>query len=145
VTLHTLLPVCIPCRIAHIKSEKAKDKINITACIIFDRDQIEELGSDSERFFAERELQALLARPSAARSPGEIIMFGFQGGESAGTVARKKGYMQDAQQRWGFMTNFDLSTIKNEVQLSSMVKDRSGISETQAKSDVQAWMQDKEF
>lgn len=45
-------------------------------------------------------------------------MFGFQGGESADTVARKKGYMQDAQQRWGFMTNFDLSTIKNEVQLS---------------------------
>jgi hypothetical protein len=42
-------------------------------------------------------------------------MFGFQGGESAGTVARKRGYMQDAQQRWGFMTNFDLSTIKNEV------------------------------
>jgi hypothetical protein len=24
--------------------------------------------------------------------------------------------MQDAQQRWGFMTNFDLSTIKNDVQ-----------------------------
>jgi hypothetical protein len=67
-------------------------------------------------------------------------MFGFQGGESADTVARKKGYMQDAQQRWGFLTNFDLSTVKNEVQLSSMVKDRSGISETQAKSDVQAWM-----
>jgi hypothetical protein len=29
-------------------------------------------------------------------------MFGFQGGESADTVARKKGYMQEAQQRWGF-------------------------------------------
>ena len=29
-------------------------------------------------------------------------MFGFQGGESPDTVARKKGYMQDAQQRWGF-------------------------------------------
>ena len=50
-------------------------------------------------------------------------MFGFQGGESADTVARKKGYMQDAQQRWGFMTNFDLSTIFS-----------SGISEPQAKS-----------
>ena len=43
------------------------------------------------------------------------------------------------------MTNFDLSTIKNEVQRSSMVKDRSGISETQAKSNVQAWMRGKEF
>jgi hypothetical protein len=72
-------------------------------------------------------------------------MFGFQGGESADTVARKKGYMRDAQQLWGFMTNFDLSTIKNEVQLRSMVKDRSGISEAQAKSDVQAWMQGKQF
>jgi hypothetical protein len=72
-------------------------------------------------------------------------MFGFQGGESADTVARKKGYLRDAQERWGFMTHFDLSTIKNEVQLSSMVKDRSGISEGQAKSDVQAWMQGKQF
>jgi hypothetical protein len=72
-------------------------------------------------------------------------MFGFQGGESPDTVARKKGYMRDAQQRWGFMTNFDLSTIKNEVHLSSMVKDRSGISEAQAKSDVQAWMRGKQF
>jgi hypothetical protein len=72
-------------------------------------------------------------------------MFGFQGGESADTVARKNGYMRDAQQRWAFMTNFDLSTIKNEVQLSSMVKERSGISETQAKSDVQAWMRGKKF
>jgi hypothetical protein len=72
-------------------------------------------------------------------------MFGFQGGESADTVARKNCYMRDAQQRWAFMTNFDLSTIKNEVQLSSMVKERSGISETQAKSDVQAWMRGKKF
>ena len=72
-------------------------------------------------------------------------MFGFQGGESAGAVARKRGYMQDAQQRWAFMTNFDLSTIKNEAQLGTMVKERSGISETQAKSDVQAWMRGKEF
>jgi hypothetical protein len=72
-------------------------------------------------------------------------MFGFQGGESADTVTRKKGYMQEAQQRWGFMTNFDLSTIKNEVQLSSMVKERSGISEAQAKGDVQAWMRGKQF
>jgi hypothetical protein len=72
-------------------------------------------------------------------------MFGFQGGESVDTVARKKGYMQDAQQQWDFMTNFDLSTIKNEVQLSSIVSERSGISEAQAKIDVQAWMRGKQF
>ena len=45
-------------------------------------------------------------------------MFGFKGGESAETVARKKVYMKDAQQRWG-CSRFDLSTIKNEVQLRS--------------------------
>ena len=72
-------------------------------------------------------------------------MFGFQGGESADTVARKKGYMTDAQKQWGFLTNFDLSTIKNEIQLRTMVKDRSSISEAQAQSDVQAWMQGKQF
>jgi hypothetical protein len=72
-------------------------------------------------------------------------MFGFQGGESADTVARKKGYMKDAQHRWGFLTNFDLSTIKNEIQLRTMVKDRSSIPEAQAKRDVQAWMQNKQF
>jgi len=91
-----------------------------------------------------RELQD--CSPAVGRSLSRrIIMFGFQGGESAGTVARKRGYMQDAQQRWVFMTNFDLSTIKNEIQLSSMIKERSGISEAQAKSDVQAWMRGKEF
>ena len=72
-------------------------------------------------------------------------MFGFQGGESAVTVARKRGYMADAQQRWSFLTYFDLSTIKNEIQLRTMVKDRSSISEQQAQLDVQAWMQDKQF
>ena len=72
-------------------------------------------------------------------------MFGFRGGESPETVARKKGYMKDAQARWGFMTYFDLSTIKNDVQLSSMVKDRTGIPAAQAKSDVEDWMQGKQF
>jgi hypothetical protein len=38
----------------------------------------------------------------------------FQGGESADTVARKNGYMQDAQQRWALW--FNLSTIENEVE-----------------------------
>jgi hypothetical protein len=72
-------------------------------------------------------------------------MFGFQGGESVDTLFRKKGYMKDAQNRWGFLTNFDLSTIKNETQLRTMVKDRSSISQAQAASDVQAWMQGKQF
>ena len=72
-------------------------------------------------------------------------MFGFQGGESVDTLARKKGYMKDAQKQWSFLTNFDLSTIKNEIQLRTMVKDRSSISEAQAQRDVQEWMQGKKF
>jgi hypothetical protein len=72
-------------------------------------------------------------------------MFGFQGGESADTVARKKGYMTDAQHQWRFLTNYDLSTIKTEGQLCAMVKTRSGISEEQAKRDVDAWMEGKQF
>jgi hypothetical protein len=72
-------------------------------------------------------------------------MFGFQGGESAGTVGRKKGYMKDAQHRWPFLTSYDLSSIKTEGQLCSMVKTRSGISEEQAKRDVDAWMEGKQF
>jgi hypothetical protein len=72
-------------------------------------------------------------------------MFGFQGGESADVVARKKGYMREAQQKWRFLTNFDCSTINTEGQLCSMVKTRSSISEEQAKQDVGAWMRGKQF
>jgi hypothetical protein len=72
-------------------------------------------------------------------------MFGFRGGETPETVARKKGDMVAAQQRWGFLTNFDLSTIKTEEQLCSMVKDRSGSSAEAARSDVHAWVQGKQI
>jgi len=69
------------------------------------------------------------------------IMFGFQGGESAETVARKKGYMKDAQEKWHFLTSFDLSTIKNKRQLHAMVKTRASLSDKQATKDVEAWVQ----
>jgi hypothetical protein len=72
-------------------------------------------------------------------------MFGFQGGESADVVARKTGYMNDARQKWQFLTAFDCSTIKTEGQLRSMVQTRSSISEEQAGRDVGAWMQGKNF
>jgi hypothetical protein len=79
-----------------------------------------------------------------ASSP-EILMFGFQGGEAADVVARKAGYMKDAQQKWKFLTNFDCSTIKTRGQLSSMIQTRSSISAEQADRDVEAWMQGKQF
>jgi hypothetical protein len=72
-------------------------------------------------------------------------MFGFQGGEAAETVVRKKGYRAVAQRRWPFLTNFDLSTIRNELQLISMVKDRSGRPRPEAEADVRAWSRGKSF
>lgn len=72
-------------------------------------------------------------------------MFGFQDGESADTFARKKGYIKDAQKTWRFLTNYDLSSIKTEGQLYSMVKTRSSISEERAKRDVDVWIQGKQF
>ena len=70
-------------------------------------------------------------------------MFGFRGGESAETVLRKKGYMKGAQANWRFLTNFDLSTIKTEAQLASLVKERSGISGAEAQRNVQEWVKGK--
>ena len=72
-------------------------------------------------------------------------MFGFQGGERPDTVARKTGYRQDAKDRWSFLTHFDLSTIKNEAQLTAMVQGRSSIPQAQAENEVHAWMQGKQF
>jgi hypothetical protein len=72
-------------------------------------------------------------------------MFGFQGGESPQVVARKRGYLRDAQEKWAFLTYFDLSTIRNETQLRSIVKDRSGVTDAQARADVAEWMAGKTF
>jgi hypothetical protein len=72
-------------------------------------------------------------------------MFGFTGADSAETVARKRGYMADAQRRWPFLTHFDASTIKNERQLVTMVKERCSRSQQDAEADVHEWMQRKAF
>jgi hypothetical protein len=72
-------------------------------------------------------------------------MFGFRGGENADVVARKRGYMKDARQKWPFLTNFDCSTITTSGQLSAMIKVRSSISEQQATQNVNDWMQGKAF
>lgn len=72
-------------------------------------------------------------------------MFGFRGGEDPQTVARKKGYMAEAQREWPFLTNFDLSTIKSEPQLVAIVKDRASLSRDDAREKVRAWMDGKDF
>jgi len=72
-------------------------------------------------------------------------MFGFTGADSAETVARKRGYMAEAQRRWPFLTYFDASTIKNERQLVTMVKERCSRSQRDAEADVGEWLQGKAF
>lgn len=72
-------------------------------------------------------------------------MFGFTGADSAEAVLRKRGYMADAQSRWPFLTHFDASTIKNERQLVTMVKERGCHSQEDAEGDVREWMQNKSF
>ena len=72
-------------------------------------------------------------------------MFGFTGGDSAETVARKRVYMAEAQARWPFLTHFDASTIRNERQLVTMIKERCSRSQADAEADVREWMQNKEF
>lgn len=70
-------------------------------------------------------------------------MFGFRGGETKGVVRRKRGYMVEAQARWPFLTHFDASTIKNDRQLVTMVKERCSLSQADAESDVRQWMEGK--
>lgn len=72
-------------------------------------------------------------------------MFGYRGGEDAETVARKRGYIVDAQRRWPFMTRYDATTIHNETQLATMVGDRLGLSKLAAKQEVEEWMAGKRF
>jgi hypothetical protein len=72
-------------------------------------------------------------------------MFGFMGGESPDTAARKRIDMKAAQARWPFITNFDASTIRNEGQLIALVKDRSATSRQVAEADVRSWVSGKTF
>ena len=72
-------------------------------------------------------------------------MFGFRGGETDEVVARKKGYMGDAQKKWPFLTSIDCVGIKTPGQLRSIVKVRMGIPESQAAQNVDSWMAGKQF
>jgi hypothetical protein len=51
--------------------------------------------------------------------------------------------MADAQRRWPFLAHVDASTIKNERQLATMVKERCSRSQLETEVDVREWMQGK--
>ena len=72
-------------------------------------------------------------------------MFGFLGGQSVEAVARKRGYMEDAQRRWPFLTTIDCRPLKTTDQLRALIRVRAGLSEQRAKLDVDAWAEGKDF
>lgn len=72
-------------------------------------------------------------------------MFGFRGGEGNETVIRKTGYRDDAKRQWSCLRTLDLSQIKSEEQLITMVKVRYGLPYETAKADVESWMAGKQF
>jgi hypothetical protein len=72
-------------------------------------------------------------------------MFGYQGGESNETMTRKTQYRSDAKQRWSNLTSLDLSQIKNEEQLITLVKVRYSLPYETAKADVESWTAGKQF
>ena len=72
-------------------------------------------------------------------------MFGFRDGESDETVTRKTGYRIEAKRQWSGLTTLDLSEIKNEEQLITLVKVRYSLPYKKARTDVQGWMSGKQF
>jgi len=72
-------------------------------------------------------------------------MFGFRGGEDLAVVARKREYLKEAQARWPFLTHFDATTIRNEKQLATMVKEQCSVASEKADADVAEWAKGKRF
>ena len=72
-------------------------------------------------------------------------MFDFTGEDKPEALARKRAYLADAQRRWPFLTHFDASTIKNERQLVTMVKERCSLPQADAEDQVRAWVAGKVF
>jgi hypothetical protein len=67
-------------------------------------------------------------------------MFGCGNGETADKAAGEKSLKEDIQNRWPFLTEFDLSSIESEGQLAALVKIRSNISIEKADKDVRVWL-----
>ena len=66
-------------------------------------------------------------------------MFGYAGERSdelRGMVAARIA----ARVKWPFLTTLDMSMIHNQVQLSGVVRDRTGTSKKDAENDVRSWM-----
>jgi hypothetical protein len=67
-------------------------------------------------------------------------MFGYEGGEPKALLTAMIAERTAARARWPFLTSLDLSSIHNESQLATMVKDRTGGSATHANHEVHDWV-----
>jgi hypothetical protein len=65
----------------------------------------------------------------------EATMFGYQSSESQETLGRKIGYRDDAKGQWNCLTSLDLSEIKNEEQLITLVKVRYSLPYERTKAE----------
>jgi len=72
-------------------------------------------------------------------------MFGFRGGEEVAAVARKRGYLKEAQALWPSLTRIDATTIRNQEQLVKMIGDRCSSSPERAEADVREWAGGKRY
>jgi hypothetical protein len=67
-------------------------------------------------------------------------MFGYDGGEPKALLTAMIAERTAARARWPFLTSLDLSSIHNETQLATMVKDRTGESAANANRQVHEWI-----
>jgi hypothetical protein len=67
-------------------------------------------------------------------------MFGYAAGATPQVRAKMIAERAPAQREWPFLTSLDLSAVHNELQLVSMVKDRTGSTLAEAQDDVRRWM-----
>jgi hypothetical protein len=67
-------------------------------------------------------------------------MFGYEGGEPKALLTAMIAERTAARARWPFLTSLDLSSIHNESQLATMVKDRTGGSAAHANHEVHDWV-----
>jgi hypothetical protein len=65
-------------------------------------------------------------------------MFGYDG-ETQDRLIPMLALRRAAQAEWPFLTTLDLSMIHNDVQLASVVKDRTAVSRAEAEASVRAW------
>ena len=67
-------------------------------------------------------------------------MFGYSGGDTIRVRTKKVARRKNARSRWPFLTSLDLSMVHNEIQLATLVKDRTGNSRAVADNDVRDWL-----